>query len=112
MSVEQSKIVDFIGVDYETGGVVLTISDHLDWTNSQNHQVVLQDKINAYLAFVESGEILERYPDRKGKPIALEVVFKFKPDASGLRFLAKVKEVIESVGLAFRHELFAESCDN
>jgi hypothetical protein len=112
MSVEQSKVIDFIGVDNETGEVVLTISDHLDWTNSQNHQVILQDKINAYLAFVESGEILERYPDAKGKLVALEVVFKFKPDASGSQFLANVKEVIESAGFTFRHELFAESYDN
>jgi hypothetical protein len=112
MSVEQSKVVDFIGVDNETGGVVLTISDHLDWTNSQNHQAIFQDKINAYLAFVESGEILQRYPDAKGKPVALEVVFKFKPDISGLQFLAKVREVIESAGFAFKHEVFAESYDN
>jgi hypothetical protein len=37
MSVDQPKIIDFIGVDRVSGEVILTISDHLEWSNSPEH---------------------------------------------------------------------------
>ena len=58
MSVEQPDVVDIISTDKQTGHVVLTISDHLDWSSSKQHQMILQAKFNRYLAFVESGELL------------------------------------------------------
>jgi hypothetical protein len=109
MSVDQPKIIDFTGVDKASGEVILTISDHLDWQDSPKHQLVLQEKINSYLAFIESGEIFESYPDSKGRPVAIKVVFKHKPDQGGRQFLARAKEVIESAGFSLRHEVFAES---
>jgi len=33
MSIEQTDIVDIISTDRATGDVVLTISDHLDWSD-------------------------------------------------------------------------------
>ena len=59
MSVKELDVVDVISTDKETGHVILTISDHLDWSDSIQHQTALQAKFNKYLAFVESGEILE-----------------------------------------------------
>jgi hypothetical protein len=112
MSVEQLNIVDIVSMDNRTGRVILTISDHLDWSDTVGHQVVLQAKFNKYLAFVESGEILTRYPDAKNRAVAIKVVFKYRPDQEGWRFLARAKEVIESAGLYLEHELFAESYDN
>ena len=112
MSVEQPDLVDVISTDKQTGHVVLTISDHLDWSDTRNHQTILQAKLNRYFAFVESGEIFTRYRDAKGRPVAINVVFKFRPDQDGRNFLVKAKVVIESAGLSFRHEIFAESYDN
>jgi hypothetical protein len=112
VSVEQLDVVDVISTDRETGHVILTISDHLDWSNSVQHQTILQAKFNKYLAFIESGEILERYPDAKNRPVAIKAVFKYRPDARGWRFLERAKHVIESAGFTLRHEIFAESYDN
>jgi hypothetical protein len=112
MSVEQPDVIDVISLDKETKHVVLTISDHLDWSDSVQHQATLQEKLNRYLAFVESGEILESYPDAKDRPVAFKIVFKYKPDQHGWRFLSRAKEFIESAGFTLRHEVFAESYDN
>jgi len=112
MTVDQTDIVDIISTDVSTGHVVLTISDHLDWSDTSAHQAILQAKFNKYLAFIESGEILSRYRDAKGRPVAIRVVFKFRPDLGGWTFLAKAKDVIESAGFTLRHEVFAESYDN
>jgi len=107
MSVEETSVIDIIGID-QTGQVVLTISDHLDWSDTIAHQKVLQEKLNRYLAFVESGEIIESYPDARNRTVAFRVVFKFPPDASGRSFLNKVEAVIESAGFTWRDEVFGE----
>lgn len=107
MSIEQPDVVDIISTDRLTGDVVLTISDHLDWSDSTAHQMLLQSKLNRYLAFVESGEILESYPDAKDRPVVFRVVFQSPPDDSGRAFLARVRPIIESAGFTLRDEVFA-----
>jgi hypothetical protein len=107
MSVDEPNVVDVASID-KAGYVVLTISDHLDWTDSVRHQTILQEKINHYLSFVESGEILEGYPDAKNRPVAIKVVFQHDPDDEGERFLERVKEVIEPAGFNLRHETFVD----
>jgi hypothetical protein len=109
MSVEQPDIVDIVSIDRETGKVILTISDHLDWSDSTTHQELLQRKLNSYLAFVESGEIFEQYPNAKGRPVVFEVVFQIPPDEEGLAFLDRARQVIESAGFELRHKVFKVS---
>src|SRR5580765_6031885 len=109
MSVERLDVVDSISIDQETGHVILTISDHLDWSNSLEHQTLLQSKFNKYLAFVESGEIFTRYPDARNRSLSFKVVFKYKPDGGGWQFLARAKRVIATAGFDLKHEIFANS---
>ena len=109
MTVEQTKLIDIISLDKRTGQVILTVSDHLEWNDSTRHQEILQAKLNAYLAFVESGEILEKYPDAVERTIVFKVVLKFKPDPVGRAFLCRAQKVIENAGFAFMCDVFAES---
>ena len=106
MSVEQTDVVDILGIDRKTGHVVLTISDHLDWFDIIGHQTILQKKLNTYLAFVESGEILEQYPEAKSRPVSFRVVFQVPPDESGRAFVERARQVIESAGFTMRDEVF------
>lgn len=103
MSVEEADVIDLIGVDKRTGHVVLTISDHLTW-QSDEHMLTLQEKLNAYLRFIESGELLEQYPDARGLKPQIAVVLKHVPSKKGLEFLNRVSGAIESAGIAFRYE--------
>jgi hypothetical protein len=112
MTVEQTKVIDVISLDKQTGQVILTVSDHLDWNDSTLHQEILQAKLNAYLAFVESGEILTKYPDAVKRTVLFKVVLKFKPDPEGRAFLSRAQKVIEKAGFAFACDVFAESYDN
>lgn len=106
MSIEQTDVVDIISTDRMTGHVVLTISDHLDWSDSMAHQLLLQSKLNRYLAFVESGEILRSYPDAKERSIEFKIVFQFPPDDGGHAFLEKVKPIVEAAGYKLREEVY------
>ena len=109
MSVDQTDVVDIVGIDRETGHVVLTISDHLDWSDSIAHQIILQNKFNTYLAFVESGEILQQYPNAKERPVVFEVVFQIPPDEAGRAFLDRARQVIESAGFELHDKVFKAS---
>jgi len=112
MSVDQFDVIDLASIDKESGEVVLTISDHLDWSDTVEHLFILQTKLNRYLAFVESGEMLQKYPKGKGRLAIFRVVFKFRPDQQGNLFLNRARQVIESAGFGLRYEVFAESYGN
>lgn len=106
MSIDQPNVVDIVSID-PTGHVVLTVSDHLEWSETRDHLLKLQAKINTCLAFVESGEILGRYPDANQRGVVIEIVGKYAPDPEGLEFLKKAKSVVEAAGCGFRFELFS-----
>ena len=79
----------------------LTISDHLEW--NRDHLLMLQDKINAYLDFIESGQLYEAYPNAKGHSLVIDLVIQYRPSPDGEAFLAKVAAVIEQAGFKFQY---------
>lgn len=95
MAVDQTNVVDFISIDRETGTIVLSISDHLDWEDDE-HIFRLQDKLDTYINFIESGQLYRKYPDMKGKNVKISILFKFQPNATALHFLGHVREVLEN----------------
>lgn len=44
MSIENLNVIDVVSID-KNENVVLTISDHLEWDEENNHLLLLQDKI-------------------------------------------------------------------
>jgi hypothetical protein len=112
MSVDEPNLIDILSFDPARRETVLTISDHLDWTDTIGHQEILQRKLNSYLAFVESGELRQKYPEAQDGKICLKIVLKFKPDKEGLLFLNRAQKVVESAGFRLEHQLFAASYDN
>jgi hypothetical protein len=101
MAVDDPAVIDIISLD-ASGCVVLAISDHLDWLDSISHQLILQEKINRYLAFIESGEILDSYPTARGRSLLIDVITQYEPDADGLLFLVRMKSALSQAGFNFR----------
>ena len=93
MSINQTDKIDLIGTTPE-GKVILTISDHHSWDETWHFQL-LQDKINAYLQFIESGQIVEAYPNAVGRELVMEIAIKYQPTSEATSFLEKAKEIIE-----------------
>jgi hypothetical protein len=88
MSIDQLDKIDFYGVDRERTRVRLVITDHLDWEefDEGDHLELLQNKINAYLQFVEGGQWVKTRPDLEGVPIVIEVRAKHMPSTEALKF--------------------------
>ena len=107
MSIEQTDVVDAIGVDNSSGEVVLTITDHLEWENdTKEHLLLLQEKINTYLRFIESGELLESYPDASGRKVVISIVAKYPLSTDAEEFINQVTSIVTGAGMGLRFEHF------
>lgn len=84
MTVEQTSVVDIAYIDQKTGIVRLSVTDHLQWEGE--HLLALQEKINSYLSFVQSGEVFNTLPGAEGKKIQIELIRKYKPTEEALHF--------------------------
>src|ERR1041384_1139062 len=101
MPVDNPGVGDIVGFSPTKDLVVLTIADHLEWSDSHQHLTMLQDKLNRYLAFIESGELLREFPDAEGLPVRIDVVFKHPPSRQGEDFLKQADAIIVKAGFAF-----------
>lgn len=97
MSILDKNEVDSIGLDNKTGKIILTISDHLEWEKPAEHLMLLQDKINTYITFIESEQIYQEYPEAIGRGIKIEIVSKYSLVSKGIEFLNKVRGLIDPV---------------
>lgn len=113
MSVEDEKTIDFVGIGKETGEVVLTISDHLPWTDSseenRKHLNLLEAKINTYLQFIENGQLVEDYPDARDKKVIIKVMGQYALNYDGISYYKKAEQVIVNAGYRLSFELFVNN---
>ena len=100
MSVENSKVIDVVNIDLN-GDVIFTISDHLEWKDDNEHILLLQEKINAYLSAIESEDLYKQYPDAKGRHAIISVVAKYTPNEDGEIFIQRVKDALADEGYGF-----------
>ncbi|MDR3177884.1 MAG: hypothetical protein LBT96_02750 [Campylobacteraceae bacterium] len=106
MSIEQTKTIDAIGTDNATGNVVLSISDHIDWLERTNeHLFLLQEKLNSYLSFIESGEMADVYPNAKNREVTIEIIYKYPLSEQAQEFYQKVERIIQNAGIEFKYGL-------
>ncbi len=101
MSLDKTKEIDAIGIDKDSNRIVLSIIDEMDWNDEQKHLILLQEKINVYLSFVESGEVYSSYPDSEDRNFEIKVFMKDTPTDKVLSFLNEACEIIRGAGLIF-----------
>ncbi|MBY8936032.1 DUF6572 domain-containing protein [Pseudomonas fluorescens] len=109
MSITETKVVDIIAVpEWEPDNVVLVITDHLEWGDKAQqgeHLLLLQEKINTYIAFIESGELLESYPPAEGKNPKIRINGLYALPKQGETFIDRVTEVLKGVGIGMEFVL-------
>src|SRR5581483_7512148 len=99
MSIEQTEVIDFISIDEASGVVLLTISDHLSWDEIEGeHLVLLQEKLNGYLRYIESGRLFTDQPAARGARIVINLVGKFPLSRDATAFVSKAGAAIELAG--------------
>lgn len=104
-TVSQTSLIDWLGLEKGSGHVSLTVVDDLDWSDEQVHLVLLEAKLNAYLAFIESGEVHDRVKDElrrdvaRSTPIKVEVIFRFEPSRRAVEFIEYATRTFAEAGV-------------
>ena len=97
MSVLDKDQFDLVSI-HQDGYVVLTISDHLEWDDDEEHILALVSKINNYLDGIESGQFVAQYPGAEGKEIVIQIIAQFQPNNKGYEFLQEASKTLQSAG--------------
>jgi hypothetical protein len=106
MSIEQTDTVDFVSVDSVSDDLLLTISDHLAWDEGEGeHLFLLQKKLNAYLRFIESGEVSKKFPEARGRNVVINVVGRFPLSEKASLFFSKATSAIQASGVNLKFSL-------
>ena len=107
MSVDITDAIDMISESKRTGAVQLIISDHLPWEDPEAHITVLQRKIDRYMIFIQSGEILTMSPFSKSKPKVIQVYFMVDPpNGTATKYLTEVRRQLGKAGVGFEWGIF------
>ena len=108
MSIQDVKTIDSIGIPNDSQDTVsLAISDHLVWGEPiEEHLYTLQEKINSYVAFIESGELYDAFPESKGKSVKIiEVYFKYDLPEQAFYFLKQVSDMLKSINIGLKYKV-------
>lgn len=102
MAVDDFKVID--SISEKEGKIFLTISDHLKWDKYKKHFSILEDKINAYLDVVKSGQIYNVYPLAVGKTFSILLFLKYQPNTDAVNFLENIKKNLDKNGFGFDYK--------
>lgn len=108
MSVEDVNKIDSIGIpNGSPNAVSLAISDHLTWDLPiEDHLYKLQEKINTYISFIESGEIYEAFPESHSTTLKIiEIYFKYALPEQAMSFLEQVSDVLQSINIELKYNV-------
>ena len=105
MSVIDVDKIDGMGKNEENKELLLLITDHLEWKNEQDHLMILQNKINSYLGFIESKQYVETYSDDVFEKYIIEIHFQNDIPENCFKFLDVVANQVEEFNIKIRAEI-------
>ena len=89
MGIDAPEVIDAISLDESEKIVTLTIIDAWDWADEGRHLLAIQEKLNAYFTFIQSGQIFESYPKAVGKELCIDVMTQYPITAKASELLRR-----------------------
>ena len=107
MSVLETDLIDYIYLDDSDDTPVLVVSDPLTWRppEDQRHLDMLRDKLNAQIAFIETGQIKTVWPKFDGRPVRVEVIAHCRLSGMAHDFYARARKVMTEANMELRIQL-------
>ena len=102
MSVVDNKTVDGAGLT-DDKGIILLITDHVDWSDEYQHLVMLQEKINAYITFLEEKQYEEIYKEAEIAYGVIEIHFLHNLTDNAKKFLQAVQNQVTELGIKIQY---------
>lgn len=103
MAIDDAGSIDVVSTDPQTGRVLLDIADHLDWVDEDRHLLMLEAKINAYISFIESGQLLESHPEAEGRQPEIHVACLHSPSVRARQFYHEASSVLAKIGITLSY---------
>lgn len=107
MSVMDEGVIDNMGLRKNEKSLNLYIFDHLAWGLEADdvHIFMLQNKLNDYLQYIDSGQVNERYKVEDYENIIIRVIAKYPFSYDCVQFLDKAKRYINDAGFELEWEV-------
>jgi hypothetical protein len=101
MSVLDTDLVDYVYLDDSTQTPVLVVSDPLTWKppEDEDHLEALREKLNAQIAFVETGQIRTVWPGYAGGLVKVEVVARYALNRAAREFYNVAETVMQRANM-------------
>lgn len=101
MSVIETDLIDYVYLDEATATPVLVVSDPLSWKPPQDedHLDALRDKLNAQIAFVETGQIKGVWPGYAGGLVKVEVIARYSLTKAAQDFYGAASRVMTKANM-------------
>lgn len=104
MSITNIKVIDGIGTNKENDAIMLLLCDHLPWEGENapkvvDHLLLLQQKLNAYVSFLEGGQYKGKYPNLEPKMALIDIRFQHDIPQTCEQFLQTVQDKLGELGI-------------
>ena len=103
MSVVDDKVIDGIALADDKNGIILLITDHLDWRDEYRHLLILQEKINAYISFLEEKQYENIYKRENIRYGIIEIHFLYSLTVNAESFLQSVQNQVAGLGIKIEY---------
>jgi len=106
MSVDKSDYIDAIAIEDDGKTLIMMITDHLGWEADFefDHLTILQEKINAYLWFIEAKQFKEVYPDIAFESFRIEIRFLYNMSENCMKFIDVINRQLSSENIVIVSE--------
>ena len=94
-NIEKTDTIDGLAYEQDTSSLILLLTDGMDWSDMNRHLLLLQDKLNTYIWYIDSGQYKEKYPNVKS--VELRVSFLFEEPEICRKLLERAKQVFVDV---------------
>lgn len=95
LNIENTNSIDGLAFEQETSSLILLLADGMDWIDMNRHLLLLQDKLNTYIWYIDSRQYEEKYPNVER--IEVRVSFLFKEPEICHKLLDRAEQVLLNV---------------
>ncbi len=105
MTVLDKEIVDSIGYRDDEKYAYLIIYDHLEWDKEleEEHFQILQDKLNSYFVFIQTGQVQEQFPQKEIRKYVVLICFLYPPTKNAKDFLRAAQKTAKKLNTMIRY---------
>lgn len=59
LNIENTDTIDGMAYEQDTSSLILLLADGMDWSDINRHLLLLQEKLNTYIWYIDSGQYEE-----------------------------------------------------